>query len=49
MAPMNRSHFTLIFKVLTKYFGCNEIQVSKFGVREGFFIENVYKKYINDN
>ena len=38
----------LIFKVLTKYFGCNEIQVSKFGVREGFFIENVYKKYIND-
>lgn len=39
----------LIFKVLTKYFGCNEIQVSKFGVREGFFIENVYKKYINDN
>ncbi|OWT32871.1 hypothetical protein BGI41_05380 [Methanobrevibacter sp. 87.7] len=38
----------LIFKVLTKYFKCKEVQVSKFGVREGFFIENVYNKYINE-
>ncbi|MCI6930065.1 MAG: phosphatase [Methanobrevibacter boviskoreani] len=35
----------LIFKVLTQYFNCKEIHVSKCGVREGFFIENVFKKY----
>lgn len=38
----------LIFKVLTDYFGCHEILVSKCGVREGFFVENVFNKYANN-
>lgn len=39
----------LIFKTLTEYFNCKEIQASKYGVREGFFVEEVYKKYLNEN
>ncbi|WP_249028754.1 Ppx/GppA phosphatase family protein [Tannockella kyphosi] len=33
----------LIFKTIVKYFKCDEIVVSKYGVREGYFYEKVVK------
>ena len=33
----------LIFELITSYFGCEEIQISKFSVRDGYF----YKKLLN--
>jgi exopolyphosphatase/guanosine-5'-triphosphate,3'-diphosphate pyrophosphatase len=40
-----RSHTILpgmiVLQTIANYFGCNEIRVSEFGVREGYLISNI--------
>ncbi len=37
----------IIIETITSYFGCEEIQISKFGVREGYLYEKVLKRCLN--
>lgn len=37
----------IIIEAITSYFGCEELQISKFGVREGYLYEKVLKRCLN--